>query len=150
MSSPRVYLDSNVFINAYETKLSQGHHAWLILTAIEDGELIGVTSELTLAEVLVKPIEQRNYELAEHYQEIIAPAGGFEVSAINRSILIEAASLRAVSKGLRLPDAIHVATARLNACTHFLSDDRRLSAAPGLAIVQLGAYALEAIRGPAQ
>lgn len=146
MSEARIYLDANVFIAAYESKHSRGDHAWRILTAIEDREFVGVTSELTLAEILVKPIEQRNYDLAQRYQEIIATGEGFEVPTIDRSILIEAASLRAVRKSLRLPDAVHVATARLNDCTHIVSDDRRLPEAPGLEIVQLGASALEAIR----
>jgi predicted nucleic acid-binding protein len=47
---------------------------------------------------------------------------------------------------LRLPDAVHVATARLNECAHIVSDDRRLPYAFGLGIVQLGADTLETIR----
>lgn len=146
MNGKRVYLDTNVFIAAYETQHSPADHAWRILTAIEDGEFTGVTSELTLAELLVNPIERRNYELAQRYQEIISPAMGFDVPTIDREVLIEAATLRAVQKSLRLPDAIHLATARLNQCTHMVSDDRRLRDASGLAIVQLAADALEAIR----
>ncbi len=73
MNGTRVYLDTNVFIAAYENTQAHGDHAWRLLTAIESGEFVGVTSELTLAELLVKPIERRDYDLAQHYQEIIAP-----------------------------------------------------------------------------
>lgn len=146
MSGPRVYLDTNVFIAAYETRDSRGDQAWRILTAIEAGDFAAVTSELTLAEILVGPLEQRDYDRAQHYQEIIAPGVGFEVPAIDRAVLIEAASLRAVRKSLRLPDAIHVATARLSACTHIVSDDRRLPLVPGLGIVRLGVHTLDAVR----
>jgi predicted nucleic acid-binding protein len=146
MNGTRIYLDTNVFVAAYESKHSRSDHAWPILTAIETGEFVGVTSELTLAEILVKPIEQQNYDLAQHYQEIIAPGAGFDVPTIDRSVLIEAATLRAVTKSLRLPDAIHVATARLNKCSHIVSDDRRLPFAPGLEVIQLQAGVLDAIR----
>jgi len=146
MSERRIYLDTNVFIAAYENEHSPSDHAWRILTAIENGEFFGVTSELTLAELLVRPIEQSNYELAQQYQDVISPATGFDVPTIDREVLIEAATLRAVRKSLRLPDAVHVATARLYDCTHIISDDRRLPYAFGLEIVKLGAGALEAIR----
>ncbi len=146
MNGPRVYLDTNVFVAAYESQRSDGDYAWQILTAIDDGEFVGVTSELTLAEFLVKPLEERDYERAEHYQEVISPDAGFEVSAVDRDVLIEAATLRAVRKSLRLPDAIHVATARLDACLVIVSDDRRLPSAPGLGIVHLGPTTLQTIR----
>jgi predicted nucleic acid-binding protein len=146
MNAPRVYLDTNVFVAAYENQRSHGDYAWQILTAIDQGEFVGVTSELTLAEFLVKPLEDHDYERAERYQEVISPDASFKVSAIDRDVLIEAATLRAVRKSLRLPDAIHVATARLDACSVIVSDDRRLPSAPGLGIVHLGPGALQTIR----
>lgn len=142
----RIYLDTNVFIAAYENGHERGEHAWQILTAIDDGEFAGVTSELTLAEFLVGPLEEKDYGRAQHYQEIISPGVGFDVPAVDRAVLLEAAALRAVKKSLRLPDAIHLATARLSECSHIVSDDRRLPYAPGLAQVGLTGDALDVIR----
>lgn len=51
-------------------------------------------------------------------------------------MLIEAARLRAVTN-LRLPDAIHGATAILSGCQTFLTNDRRLAALPGVDVVLL-------------
>ena len=48
------------------------------------------------------------------------------VVAISRQILIEAAHLRAKSRLLNLPDAIHFATAQINDCQTFLTNDKRL------------------------
>jgi len=146
MNGRYVYLDTNVFIAAYENKYSYGEHAWRILAAIEDGEFVGVTSELTLAEILVKPLEDNDYDLVQYYQEIISPGADFHVRSVDRSILIEAAALRSIRKSLRLPDAIHVATARINECAHIVSDDRRLRSAPGLEIIRLGPGTLETLR----
>ena len=52
-------------------------------------------------------------------------------------MLLEAARLRAVLPTLKLPDAIHAATARLHGCAVLLTNDTRLRAAPGLEVIQL-------------
>ncbi len=90
MSAPRIYLDTNVFIAAYENRHARSEHAWQILSAIDDGELVGVTSELTLAEFLVRPLQEQDYDRAKHYQEIIAPGAGFDVPTVDRAVLLEA------------------------------------------------------------
>jgi predicted nucleic acid-binding protein len=146
VTQPRVYLDANIFIAAYEMQGARSDHAWWLLEAIEDGELLGVTSELTLAEVLVRPIEEQDHDLVRVYQDILSQADVLEVPSVTRQVLIEAATLRSMRRSLRLPDAIHVASARLNACSHIVSDDRRLPFAPGVELVQLGPHALSTIR----
>lgn len=144
--SMRVYLDANVFISAFETVGARSDHAWWILNAIDDGEMLGMTSELTLAEILVGPMQDGDDELARRYQSMISQGEGFEIAAVSRNILIEAAMLRTMRRSLRLPDAIHIASARLGGCQFVLSDDRRLSFAPGVQVVQLGPHSLDAIR----
>lgn len=149
MSAPRLYLDANVFIAAYETETARSDHAWWILTAIEDGEFVGVTSELTLAEILVKPIEDGDEDLVRRYKDIVTSGDELIVVAVDRDILIEAAGLRSQRKSLRLPDAIHVASARRAGCAHIVSDDRRLPFAPGVEVVRLGPHAISIVRGGA-
>lgn len=146
MTAPHIYLDANVFIAAYENTGARSDHAWWILNAIEDGEFIGVTSEITLAELLVGPMQNQDHTLIQHYQEIISAGDNFEAPAVSRQVLIEAAALRTARPSLKLPDAIHVASARLSECGHIVSDDRRIPFAPGVEIVQLGPHALSVIR----
>jgi predicted nucleic acid-binding protein len=146
VKQPRIYLDSNVFIAAYEAQGAHSDHAWWLLEAIEDGELRGVTSEMTLAELLVRPMKEQDDDRIRDYQSIINPGDSLEVPTVSRQILFEAATLRSVRGSLRLPDAIHVASARLAGCSHIVSDDRRLPFAPGLELVQLGPHALSTIR----
>lgn len=146
VTTPRIYLDANVFIAAYESQGARSDHAWWLLEAIEDGQAFGVTSELTLAEVLVRPIQHEDHELARNYDEVIRSTEGFEVPTVTREVLREAASLRSLRQSLRLPDAIHVASARLTNCSHIVSDDRRLPFAPGVELVQLGPHSLSQIR----
>ena len=146
----RIYLDANVFIAAYETGGSRSDHAWWILQAIEAKEFHAVTSELTLAEVLIGPFREGDNELASHYRDIFTSENGFEVATVERNVLIEAAMLRSMTRSLKLPDAIHVATARLKGCMFMVSDDRRIPLAPGVSVVQLGPHSLDMMRGGAR
>lgn len=148
MSPTRIYLDANVFISAYETRGARSDHAWWVLKAIEAEEFTAVTSELTLAEVLVGPFNDGDKELADHYRDIFTSEAGFMVLPVERSVLVEAALLRSMTRSLKLPDAIHVATARLHNCPFIVSDDRRLPAAPGVSLVQLGPQSLDLMRDP--
>jgi predicted nucleic acid-binding protein len=146
VNATRIYLDANVFIAAYESRGARSDHAWWILDAIEANEFLGVTSELTLAEVLVRPLQDGDKELAGLYHAIVSAGDGLEVAAVDRNVLIEAAMLRSFSPSLKLPDAIHVASARLRECRFIVSDDRRLPVAPGLTVVKLGPHALDVMR----
>lgn len=142
---PRVYLDANVFIAAFENPGAHSDHAWWIIHAVEEGEIVAVTSEMTLAEILVKPIERGAVDLADGYERMIVSARGFEVLPVRRSILIEAARLRAQRISIKLPDAIHVATALASSCSHVISDDGRLPALNGLRILSVNPFTLDDI-----
>lgn len=146
LSKPRVYLDTNVFIAAYETRTARSDHAWWILDAIEASEFLAVTSELTLAEVLVRPLQDGDEELAARYHDIVTSNDGFDVAPVDRKVLIEAAMLRSFSRSLKLPDAIHMATARICSCDFIVSDDRRLPGITKMTVVQLGPHALDVLR----
>ena len=122
----RVYLDSNVFIAAMENPGAHSDHAWWIINAVEEGHIIAVTSEITLAEVLVKPIELGEPDLVAAYEQMIVSSLNFEVLQVRRDILVDAAQIRARRNSIRLPDAIHIATALVSSCSRFVSDDQQL------------------------
>ena len=147
--TPRAYLDTNVFIAAFETIGDHQGSAWSLLQAVEDGRLIGVTSELTLAELLVKPFERGAMDLAEAYDAMLTPSETLMVCAVDRRLLVEAARLRSSRPGLKLPDAIHVATAARTGCDVMISDDRGL-AGPAMSRIPLGADCLVKVLGAAR
>jgi predicted nucleic acid-binding protein len=59
------------------------------------------------------------------------------VIPIDRSILVDAAHYRA-RLGIKLPDAIHVATAVAAGCEIFLSNDRKIITPAGMVLRKLG------------
>lgn len=142
---PKVYIDANVFISAFEHLGAHSDHAWWIFHAIEDGEISGATSEMTLAEILVKPIQASANDLVTAYREMIVSTPGFDVLPVHRAILVGAAELRAHRPALKLPDAIHVATARATSCTYFVSDDRRMNVTDDLKLLPINPFTLDDI-----
>jgi predicted nucleic acid-binding protein len=147
---PRVYLDTNVFIAAYETTGAHSDHAWWLLDALERGDIIGATSELTLSELLVRPIEEGADDLAEAYDGMIRPAAHFDVLPVGRDILIAAARLRARRSATRLPDAVHLASAERLGCRIFISRDKRLRAPEGMRVIGLDPFTLDDLLQPPQ
>ncbi|MFG1229222.1 type II toxin-antitoxin system VapC family toxin [Xanthobacter wiegelii] len=148
MTVPRVNLDTNVFITAMEQAGARSDHAWWVLSSLEEGEFVGVTSELTLSEVLVKPLERGADAVVEAYQGMIAPSVGFDVLPVDRAVLVVAARLRAGRASLKLPDAIHVATAQLGGCGFFVSADERIAVPTGMARLPLSPFTVDDIVNP--
>lgn len=122
----RFYLDASFFIYVLEEVEPWAEAARRILIALERGECEAVTSELSLAECLVKPLELGRKEIAEIYLDFLRDRPSLVIVPVSREVLIEAASLRGLS-GIKLPDAIHAATALQGGCTSFLTNDDRLS-----------------------
>ncbi len=97
-----------------------------LISSILDKGSNGITSEITLAECLVKPIRQKSETLIAIYLELLAEGSGLQIVKIDRAVLIEASSVRA-KHHIKLPDAIHFATAQLAGCNNFVTNDHRLA-----------------------
>jgi len=143
---PKVYLDANFFIYALEAVEPWARAAREVLGALDRGDLTAVTSELSLAECLVKPLESGRSDIAETYLELLQDHRFLTVGPVTREILVEAARLRGLSR-IKLPDAIHAATALQQGCSSFLTNDDRLKI-EGIEV--LGWQALEAFLFPVE
>lgn len=136
MLSGRVYLDTNIFIYALEGYPTFRTVLTSLFDALDRHELSAVTSELTLMEALVKPFLDRNVERQTAYMQILHPSASLQIVPVTRDILVTAARLRAETN-LKLPDAIHVATAQFTGCAQFLTNDAHVKTIPGLTILSL-------------
>lgn len=123
-----VYLDANFIIRLVE---SEDNSILFVLEQAAAGNVNLITSELTLAEVLVGPVRESDRRLIRAYEDLFADTDLLEVQPVNRTILVLSAELR-VTLGNKLPDSIHVATAIGAACGVFLSSDRRIRLPDGL------------------
>jgi predicted nucleic acid-binding protein len=110
-----------------------------VFAAIDGGRIAAVTSALTLLEVLVVPLRAADMALPRRYEALLGNSRGLELVEVSRAALRDAAALRAAT-GMRTPDAIQIATALQRGCTSFVTNDRDLSALPGLRILQLSDF----------
>ncbi|MDQ2687255.1 MAG: PIN domain-containing protein [Armatimonadota bacterium] len=132
----QVYAETNVVIYSVE-----GHPLYAPLCqplwqAAQAGGITVVSSELTLMETLVGPLKQGDMILANDYEELWRQSNT-RLLPITKAVLREAARLRASLPALRTPDAIHAATALLNGCALFLTNDTGFRRVPGLPLAVL-------------
>jgi predicted nucleic acid-binding protein len=135
LRSHRVYLDSNVFIYAFENYENYPECAEVLRALVAD-EIDGVTSEIALIEILPKPVHSGRPELGEAYLQTMTDAAGLILVAVSRDIILRAISLRAAAK-LNSLDAIHIATALEAGCDMLLTNDLRLRPPPRIEAIHL-------------
>lgn len=136
LQGQKIYLDTNIFIYAIESYSDYLVALEEVFESADAGNLAVVTSELTLAEVLVKPLQEEDLDKQHAYCEALQNSESLTVAGVSREVLIEAAQIRANQK-LKLPDAIHLATAIQYQCSTFLTNDSRFKGTYPLPIVIL-------------
>jgi predicted nucleic acid-binding protein len=80
---------------------------------------------------LVQPFAIGREDIAATYADLLSASDRLAMVPVDRAVLVEAARQRA-ALGLRMPDAIHVASALAAKCGVFLTNDRRLKLPPGI------------------
>jgi predicted nucleic acid-binding protein len=123
----QIYLDTNVFIAAVEGDEAEIRSAiWRLFAAGASKGAPLVTSEPSIAELLVKPLQLELSALVAIYSDLLSNGDGFEMVPVSRDVLIRAAHTRKGDKAIKLPDAIHLATADHSGCSVFLTEDRQI------------------------
>ena len=128
-----VYVDTNSVIyrvERIEPYLTASKPLW---DALDGGKIEVVTSDLSLLEVLVKPLRDGNVTLVNLYRTVVLGTAGLTAHPVTRSILEEAARIRA-QYGLKSPDAIHAATSLAAGAARFITNDAGFRRVPGLPV----------------
>jgi len=124
-----LYFDSNVFIYAFEGEMDPVREAaGQLLQAAEAQHCAAATSLISRAEVLVRPLRQKQVELADRYRALLSGAGAVSLYGVDENVVDRAAELRADYPVLKLPDALHIATALHIGSDVFITGDQRLAA----------------------
>jgi predicted nucleic acid-binding protein len=95
------------------------------LQAIRDADRVAITSRLSRLECRCKPIREKRTDLLESY-DVFFSSEDVVLQEIDAAVIEKATELRA-SFGLKIPDAIHVATALLCKVAAFWTVDQRLA-----------------------
>lgn len=106
---------------------------------IKAGQNYGVTSVITVSEVLVQPLRRNEPELIERYEAAMRRGRNILVAEITHAIAKRAARLRA-THNLRLPDAFQLAAAIEHGASHFITNDARLKRVNDIRVLALDDY----------
>lgn len=145
----KVYCDANVLIQALEGGEEPAKLLEAVFGAVEQKAITLVTSTLSLAETLQKPLERNDRKLVGAYAILLANDRSDFVHTIevSRSILVDAAFVRIRKKSIKLPDAIHIATAERSGCDQILTRETRWDGATALPLIDLGPDTLGRLLG---
>ena len=121
------------FVERHPTYVAVLHRVFQRMNA---GLLDGITSVITLAEVLVHPKRTGDQQLEEVCKELLLRGQGLRVLAIDPAIADVAADLRA-RYTIRTPDALQIASALVAGCQVFLTNDADLRRVTELRVLTL-------------
>lgn len=96
----------------------------LVLEAIESGDVAGLTTTLTLAELLTVPAQSSDRRAMREYEFYLTHFPNLHILPLDISLAREAARVRATTR-LRMPDAIQVAAACLSGADAIITNDHR-------------------------
>jgi len=134
-SKPLIYLDANPFIYALEGAPAISAPLKALFETLRGQPGSAVTSELTLAEVLAPSKgRKRTPQLKRAYLDLMVWSRFIELQPVSRGILFETVNLRTTraTARLKLPDAIHLATAIRSQCRFLMSGDKGIPVPRGM------------------
>jgi predicted nucleic acid-binding protein len=110
-----------------------------VFDRLESHALGAVTSTITLAEILTKPLVDKNFPLVDEIKFTIKAFSTLSMVAIDEK-LAEAAALIRARHAIRLPDALQIAAAIQGEATLFITNDKRLKKVDGVEVLVLSDY----------
>jgi len=136
LTNKKVFLDTAPLIYYMEENQHYSKILDTLFLTNSKGIFLFQTSVITLLEVLVLPMRQKEHQLVEQYQNILCNSPTIEIFDLNIEITMSAAGYRA-KYGLRTPDSIQVATAVYSSADYFLTNDIRLRSVKEIEILVL-------------
>jgi uncharacterized protein len=127
-----IYADSGIIMRWVEATSPSRDPIETRWWQLSPQDRVFVTSRISRLECRCRPLRNRQERLLRQY-EIFFLGDEVDVREIDAAVVEKATELRAIA-GLKTPDAIHAATAKLAGVKSFWTTDTRLAKCPGLAI----------------
>jgi predicted nucleic acid-binding protein len=108
--------------------------------AVQNGNLTGYSSVITLSEVLAKPIQDGEEALARRFAAFLRAGKNFHLIDISADIAHRAGELRGKYPALRTVDSIQVASALSAGAEGFLTNDGKLKQITEIQVLILKDY----------
>ena len=120
-----VGFDTTVFIYHFEGVAPHAGPAAVALFELARGSFQGVTSILTLMELVVRPLQFGRPDLATSYEFLVRNWPNLSTNDVDGPVARRAAHLRATHR-VHAVDAVHIATCLQQGATAYVTNDRRL------------------------
>lgn len=121
----RIHIDSVAFIYFIEQNPSYRSVVRPLFELLDRKQLVGLSSYITLLEVMVRPIKEGRLDLAQQYKDLLLRSQNFGLFPVDQTIAEQGAKIRA-NYPFRTPDAIQLATAVHQQADIFVTNDRHL------------------------
>jgi len=132
----RVYLDSNILIYFVDRSPGYFELASTLITMADAGSLRAVTSDLSIAEVMVQPYRSGDQRVIDGTRAFLERRGLFEIRRHSYRDFLAAAQIRGTGN-VGLVDALHVSTAVNAGVRYLVTNDARMPSVPGLEVLRL-------------
>ena len=136
---PVIALDSSIFIYHLEDHPRYAPLTEIIFDDLEKGMNKGITSYLTLMEIITKPKTEGLLQVARDYEYYLTTFPNLTFYEMGIEIARKASDLRATER-IKSPDAIQLATAILHGATAFLTNDKIFERVKGIDILILDKF----------
>lgn len=131
-----VYIDANIFIYLLDGSEPFVSMVKPFFEAVMNGEIIGYTGDAVIAEVMVRPYKLGDLVNIERFKAFFAQERFLSVVLHDAGAFDLAAQLSG-TKGMKLIDSLHMATAIRAGCGYLITHDRGMKEAHGIRVVQL-------------
>ncbi len=119
-----IALDTPVFIYHLAGHPRYAPLTTVVLEMIETGQMAGITTAVTLAEILTAPARAGDRRALQDYELYLTRFPNLSIMPLDVALARETALVRGAA-GLRTPDAVQVAAGRLANADAILTNDRR-------------------------
>lgn len=134
VSYKRIGLDTNIIIYYIEEHPVYYKKVAPFIDRIADAKATGITSYITLLELLVKPIREKRFDLVEQYKTILT--NHLMMVQLDEPVSSKAAELRA-KYSIRTPDAIQLASVISKNGDVFITNDEKLETVKEIKVLTL-------------
>ncbi|CDI06500.1 type II toxin-antitoxin system VapC family toxin [Candidatus Nitrosotenuis uzonensis] len=121
-------IDTNIILNAKNSSELHSAYSSQLLDMIEDGLMHGIISTVSIAELCTGYYSQGDVKGKEEFLAHLISNKNFEIIDLSTKIADTAAKIRSET-GLRLPDAIIIATGLTRDTQYFVTNDKALDKA---------------------
>ena len=136
MHGHRAYIDANYFIYFLTRHPAGFEAAAAVLQACDAGEIIGMTGDAVVAELLVKPYRDDDTAAVTYIKQLFSREHFVQRLPHDAASFELAAEIRG-KQGGKLMDALHYATALRGGCRFFLSNDHGFKSTDRMTVVRL-------------